>query len=359
MRNGVAILMLLTSLQGSIAAANELACDGKPKSSVPIPSPGANQKYDPPPGIGPTQIDIGFQLLALSDIDFIASRFRVEGYGDFVWCDPRQAFDAIGEERDTRVFFGEGNGPEDLWIADVSVANTVGDTVVTDRRLEVRSDGRIRISAFFNAVVSARYDLRRFPFDRQSLDIAMESFSFNRDVVELRPVADRVGFDRDIFLQEWRVLSVDSRAMERLEVRDRVPFSRAVFSVSIQRESGYYLWKLSVPLILIVMLSWTVFWMKDESLGGRIRITLTAFLTIVAYQFAISGDLPKVGYLTLMDKMMVASFVLIALSALENMVAVLVSERNPEVGHQIDLHSRWLFPILYVTVVVAVAALSA
>jgi hypothetical protein len=60
-----------------------------------------------------------------------------------------------------------------------------------------------------------------------------------------------------------------------------------------------------------------------------------------------------------MDKLMVASFVLIALSALENMVAVLVSERNPEVGRRFDLNSRWLFPVLYMTVVAAVAALSA
>ena len=49
----------------------------------------------------------------------------------------------------------------------------------------------------------------------------------------------------------------------------------------------------------------------------------------------------------------------IALSALENMLAVLVSERNPEVGRRFDSNSRWLFPILYVTVVAAVAALSA
>jgi len=255
MSNGLAILLLLAGIQGTGAATNDLACDGTPKAGALAAFADTNRKYEPPPTDGPTQVEIGFQVLALSDIDFIGGRFRFEGYGDFVWCDPRQAFDEAAEGREMRVYYGEGTGPEDLWIADVSVANAVGATEVTERRLEIRSDGTIRISAFFNAVVAARFDLRKFPFDRQSLAIALESFTFNRDVVELRPIADRVGHDKDLFLPEWRIDSVDSVTIEQTEVRDRVPFSRAVFNVNIERETGYYVLKLSIPLTLIVMLS--------------------------------------------------------------------------------------------------------
>lgn len=178
-------------------------------------------------------------------------------------------------------------------------------------------------------------------------------------MVELRPIADRVGHDKDLFLPEWRIDSVDSVAIEQTEVRDRVPFSRAVFDVNIERETGYYVLKLCIPLTLIVMLSWSVFWMKDETTGNRIRTSSTAFLTIVAYQFAISRDLPKVAYLTLMDRLMIASFILIALTALENMIAGLISERNPAIAHRLDLNSRWIFPLVYVAVIASIAALSA
>ncbi|MBW2724274.1 MAG: hypothetical protein JRE71_07800 [Deltaproteobacteria bacterium] len=99
--------------------------------------------------------------------------------------------------------------------------------------------------------------------------------------------------------------------------------------------------------------------MKDETTGNRIRTSSTAFLTIVAYQFAISGDLPKVAYLTLMDKLMIASFILIALTALENMIAGLMSERNPAIAHRLDLTSRWIFPLVYVAVIATIAILSA
>ena len=171
----------------------------------------------------------------------------------------------------------------------------------------------------------------------------MESFTFNRDVIKLRPVENMVGYEDDLYLPEWKVKNLTASTQEIGQVRDLVPFSRLTFNVNVERETGYYLVKLSVPLTLIVMLSWSVFWMGKESLGGRMRISSTAFLTIVAYQFAISGSLPKVAYLTLMDKVMIAAFILIALSALENMVAVTMKERNPIGAQKLDRRSRWIF----------------
>ena len=342
------------------AAADELTCSGKPLSAYALPGSDSHNSFDRPPGDGATQIDIGFHLVSLSDIDVIGSRFRFEGYAEFAWCDPRQAFDAGLEGRSQRVFFGENarDSFENLWIPDVKIANSIGTPSSTAQRIDVGADGTVRLSGFFNSVVAARFDLRRFPFDSQSFAIAMESFTFNRDVVNLRPMANRVGYEEDLYLPEWKVKSLTARTEEAGQVRDRVPFSRAVFDVNVERETGYYMIKLSVPLTLIVMLSWSVFWMEKESLGGRMRISSTAFLTIVAYQFAISGSLPKVAYLTLMDKMMIAAFILIALSALENMVAVTTSEKNPDRARWLDRLSRRLFPVAYVTMIATVAVMA-
>ena len=353
-------ILFIFGLTDFAVAADELTCSGKPLSAYALPGSGGNNSFDAPPGVGATQIDIGFHLVSLSDIDVIGSRFRFEGYAEFAWCDPRQAFDASLEGRSQRVFFGDTarDNFENLWIPDIGLANGIGATSNTARRIDVSADGSVRLSGFFNSVVAARFDLRRFPFDTQSFAIAMESFTFNRDVVKLQPMEQMVGYEDDLYLPEWKVKSLTARSEEAGQVRDRVPFSRAVFDVNVVRETGYYLVKLSVPLTLIVMLSWSVFWMEKESLGGRMRISSTAFLTIVAYQFAISGSLPKVAYLTLMDKMMIAAFILIALSALENMVAVSISEKNPDRARWLDRLSRRLFPVAYVTMIATVAVLA-
>ncbi len=357
MRIFILSILLVIGFPEVATAADELTCSGKPRSEYASSGLSGSNSFDPPPGSGATQIHVGFHLTSLSDIDVIRSRFRFEGYAEFVWCDPRQAFDASTEGREERVFFGDTarDSGGDLWIPDVELANSIGAVSNTAGRIEVGADGTVRFSGFFNSVVAARFDLRHFPFDHQSFAIAMESFTFNRDVVQIRPMENMVGYEEDLYLPEWKVKSLTASTEETGQVRDRVPFSRVIFNVNVEREAGYYLVKLSVPLTLIVMLSWSVFWMGKESLGGRMRISSTAFLTIVAYQFAISGSLPKVAYLTLMDKVMIAAFILIALSALENMVAVTMIERNPDGARKLDRRSRWIFPITYVTMIAAVA----
>ena len=91
--------------------------------------------------------------------------------------------------------------------------------------------------------------------------------------------------------------------------------------------------------------------MHDEAMAGRIRISATAFMTIVACQFpcqfAISGKILKVAYLTLMDRLMVAPFVLIALSALQGMLVTTLRRIAPERAAAIDRISRWLFPLAW------------
>jgi len=137
-------------------------------------------------------------------------------------------------------------------------------------------------------------------------------------------------------------------------VRDLVPFSRAVIRLHVDREWGFYVFKLWVPLFLIVALSWTPFWMHDDTLSNRIRISATAFLTVVAYQFAVSGSLPKVAYLTLMDRLMMASFVLIALSALESMPVARIRQNNTQRALRLDRISQWAFPLTYVAVIIGI-----
>ena len=53
------------------------------------------------------------------------------------------------------------------------------------------------------------------------------------------------------------------------------------------------------PLVLIVSISWSVFWMIGECLSCRMGIALTGILTVVAYQFATAKSLPNVAYFTL------------------------------------------------------------
>ena len=89
------------------------------------------------------------------------------------------------------------------------------------------------------------------------------------------------------------------------------------------------------------------------------RVSSTAFLTLVAYQFAMAGSLPRISYLTLMDRLMLASFVLIAVTALQSVRVTLRRESDPEAAARIDRNSKRTFPLIYALVAIGIVIASA
>jgi hypothetical protein len=178
----------------------------------------------------------------------------------------------------------------------------------------------------------------------------VESASWNRDQVRLVPNVSHTGFSEDFELPEWRILEVTNHVEAVSVIRSDVLFDRSVVAIEIARESGFYLWKVMLPLFIIVAISWSVFWMSDERFAGRSRISATGVLTIVAYQFVMAEDLPRVAYLTVMDKIMILSFGLLAVTVLESLFVSRHPEGSEE-AHRIDRRSRWAFPLAFTVLI--------
>lgn len=60
--------------------------------------------------------------------------------------------------------------------------------------------------------------------------------------------------------------------------------------------------------------------------GDRMAITLTLVLTTVAWKYVIADKLPKISYLTLFDWYIMAAFLFIAVTGIENVVVTLVDQ---------------------------------
>lgn len=58
---------------------------------------------------------------------------------------------------------------------------------------------------------------------------------------------------------------------------------------------------LLLPILLIVMMSWTVFWVDPIKYDSQLIISATSMLSLVAFLFTLSNQIPEIGYLTSMD----------------------------------------------------------
>ena len=303
----------------------------------------------PPPGESPVPVKVGIYLTDITNINETRNTFDVELDVVVSWIDSRSAFDPVAAGTDRMIYVGSEAEKvfRSIWTAQIVLANPVGQMGIGAKKLTIFADGRMEISAQINSTCRANLDYRRFPFDSQVLPVILESFAWNNSVVELVTDPARTGFAPEFSLAEWNVEALDSRVDDVLRVRDDTSFSNIHYEVGIQRQSGYYLWKIFLTVIIIVSLTFVVFWMSDERLGRRAGVSSSGILTVIAYQFVTTATLPRVSYLTVADRVMTISIITIAATMVMSVIVDRIDVGNPAAKLRIDRACRWIFPVVY------------
>jgi hypothetical protein len=300
----------------------------------------------------PTQVEIGIYLVDLVEVSAPSDpfpTFKAEVFMDLKWHDPRLAFDAaqVGDEREVFVEHEAQLELERIWWPDMQFENAQGERHTESRQLVIHHDGKIEYAERFQGVFSVDMHLAKFPFDHQQLTIHVESFSWDSRYVVFEPLATRTGFNEDIRNLEWQMHDVRAEVHNKQEVRSAEAFSEYVYSINADREPGFYIWKIAVPLLLIVLFNWANFWMPGEPASVRMERTVIALLTVVAFHQVVAANLPRIGYLTFLDGMVYVAFVTVGLTVLTTIWAQRQEyQGNLEMVEKLDRIGRWAFPAI-------------
>ncbi len=79
--------------------------------------------------------------------------------------------------------------------------------------------------------------------------------------------ADAAAFSTLLKTGEWNLGGdrVWIAPESQYHIRDRAAFSEFLINIDVVRQSGFYVWKIILPLIILVAISWSVFWMVGDS----------------------------------------------------------------------------------------------
>ena len=342
--------------------------------AVVAPHPAGAEDWDnlrvPPRSDGPIEVGIGFQLFNITDVDEIEETVDFEGGLYLRWKDARLAYDpadsgiAPGEwvpgdysRVPRRMYQGVFEVLEMFggWRPHLVVSNGDGDREVTSIGVGVYPDGTVVYAEIFHCTVETRMDLRMYPFDKQSIRIYLHPFLYERSDVVLVPAGEMLGsWQRDRGIAGWSKgkVTFEERAVDYALMNDVKVFSEVVVTVNITRRPKHLLVSLILPLLILVSLTWCVFWLDKESVTDRINISFIGILSVVAYYFVMLDKVPQVAYLTMMDAFMITTFVILAATVVVSLIVERLNRyERVHLGDRVDRVSRWLFPVGYVTAV--------
>jgi hypothetical protein len=321
----------------------------------------------PGPPASPTRVRCAILIIDVVNVDDVNESFQAEIAVLASWQDPRLAFDPQAEGTDVKLYQGSFQFNEVFkgWWPQLLILNEVGREDPKAVTLTVLPDGTVRYREQRNAVLETPMELHDFPFDTQRLKTSMIPFGATTAEVVLE-VDDRFANSTDEYFSREQNVNVAGWELQHLDMAieetriltgtDQTRFSRLVTTIQLKRRSFQYVWEILFPLLVLVSVVWSIFWVEIDSLADRLNISFIGVLTIVAYQFVLVEHMPRMSYLTFLDAVLISSFLMMAATVPQSLlIHSLVRKGKQQLARWIDRTSRWVFPLVYFLLLVAVA----
>jgi hypothetical protein len=248
---------------------------------------------------------------------------------------------------------------EDVWIPTILVQNRRDVSNSLPEMVDVFPDGTVTYRQRLTGTFAASLDLTRFPLDRQTLSIRFVVYGAGPDEVLLIPSTQLPpGLANKLSITDWRIGELKMVAETFSPVPAGPELSTLETSFEAHRLAGYYIVQLLIPLMMIVGMSWIVFWVDPKVVPARMSIAVTSVLTLIAYRFMIGGLVPKLPYLTTMDYLLLGATLLVA-GALVVVArgTFLVGRDRVDAAERLNRIARPVFPAGFVLVLVGLALL--
>jgi hypothetical protein len=302
----------------------------------------------------PTQISVDIWVVDINSIDSAQQTFMADVAVVLRWKDPRLAHTGGGVAH---------YALDQIWNPRVVIAN---ETNSVSRRLpesaEVDAEGTVLYRQRYVGSFTQPLRLESFPFDKQTFRVHLVAIRYSPDQIKFVPdqkwidagLRQAGGISPSITLPDWTVNKWDIKTLGYVLVPG-VEYSGYVFEFTASRNVQHYILKVILPLVLIVIMSWVVFWIDPSEGGSQIGVAVTSMLTLIAYRFAIDTQLPRLPYMTRLDAFILISTLLVFFSLIEVLLTTILDNKEQKArAKTIDRYCRVIFPVIFAVASVAI-----
>jgi len=301
----------------------------------------------------PREIRIGVKVHQIKFVNQKSENFGVVATLRMEWEDPALSFSAKDIGREFRVFgpeaFRKFTSENSLFYPGFVIQNQQASRFRHVARFIVFPNGQAYFLEKFSTVLQAPdFNFVQFPFDTQKFFVNVIS-TYPENYVKFVPLPSFSGYGEHLGEEEWSFTDSWTETTTHEGITG-LQSSRFSLGFSASRQLDYYILRIFTPLGILVFVSWAAFFLEEYR--RRIDIAGANLLIFVAFNFAISGDLPRLGYMTFLDFILVAMFIITGLIIVFNVVLrrLRIKDRD-DLARRIDAYAIWGYPVAYIMVI--------
>jgi hypothetical protein len=295
-------------------------------------------------------------------IDEARETYTIDFYAWIRWEDSRLKFDTkefgTDEIKEVNIDPSFAWKNDRLWNPHLEFINVV-ETKLANRILRIKPDGTCEYQIRQTATFKFKFGdepkgFKQFPFDHQEVGITIGSFVWTAEKVQFQlDEATRQSEENEVpkLLQpaaEWKVVHIKNDSYWESYTGETNPFSELSVIFELKRDPGFYLWRICLPLLILVGIAISVLWMPAHHAEARMILSVTTLVAVTTFSIVVNAALPRLRYLTFLDVWMLVSFVLTALGTIENVyVAYSVHHKNELAAEKMDRICRPIVPWVY------------
>jgi hypothetical protein len=207
-------------------------------------------------------------------------------------------------------------------------------------------------------VMKDSWRIANFPFDRQSLRLAIENSQY--DSRSLIFVADTVGqhFDPRFTLRGWRIDScILNTGIKQYETgfgdeslaRPHTEYSTFRVRLSIKRDAGGLFWKMFIGMYIAFLISYICFYIHTDGIDSRFGLSVGSLFAVIGNKYIIDSSLPESTSFTLVDTLHgLTLFFIFAVITATAYSLKLVKNDNAVKARRFDMIAAQVFLVVYV-----------
>ena len=249
----------------------------------------------------PLVVRAGLAFVDVEGIDENKESFTATVDLRLSWLDPRLRYPAEEAPIGYREWRGEAAADQlaTIWTPEIGLANLRGEPTRESRSLRLYPDGRVELLRRVAASFGSPFDVRRFPFDRQQLQVELVSQDETADKVTLDYRQDDLLFSRadpGIEIGGWTVGAVNLNR-DPLAGWYGESYARLRVTLEVDRQAIETVPSLFVPLLASLLIPLLATWL-NRSRNGEFEIksfeltnvVIGGLFAVIALNFTINSE---------------------------------------------------------------------